>query len=312
MQEKLSIIIISYNSKEYVIDCIKSIIYTCFDFVPEIIIVDNNSTDDSVETISKLFPDVKIIENTRNLGYAKAINIGANKATGDVLILSNADVIYRKDSIQELVKYISNNDNAAVCGPQQVFPNGQFQRSFGYFPSIKRALFDVTGITKLKQNKKKKQFALKASKPYFVEYIDGAILCIKKNNFNSLNGFDEDYFFYSEEADFCYRANNTGRNCVIVPSSIVVHHRGGSQENKGMSQKGIQMLINSEELFLSKHKSKLEKTTYFTIELIYFKLLSIMYSILKKNIKSSNCDLYVEAIKNRREIDNEVWFSNCV
>ncbi len=306
MQEQISIIIISYNSKEYVIDCIKSIIYTCYDFIPEIIIVDNNSTDDTVKAVSELFPDVIVVQNTENLGYAKAINIGANKSTGDILILSNADVIYRDNSIQELAKYTTSNPYVAVCGPQQIFPNGNFQRSFGYFPSIKRALFDVTGISKLVQKRKKKEFQRKASLPYSVEYLDGAILCIKKNTFNSLNGFDEDYFFYSEEVDFCYRSSKFGKNCLIVPASVVVHHRGGSQENKGMSQKGIQMLINSEELFLSKHKSTFEKKSYFKIELINFKLLSLMYSILKNNIKSSNCDLYIEAIKNRREINNEL------
>lgn len=306
MQEQISIIIISYNSKEYVIDCIKSIIYTCYDFIPEIIIVDNNSTDDTVKTVSELFPDVVVVQNTENLGYAKAINKGASKATGDILILSNADVIYRDNSIQELVKYITNNKNVAICGPQQIFPNGNFQRSFGYFPSIKRALFDVTGISKLVQKRKKKEFQSKASLPYVVEYLDGAILCVNKNIFNSLNGFDEDYFFYSEEVDFCYRSSKFEKNCLIVPTSVVVHHRGGSQDNKGMSQKGIQMLINSEELFLSKHKSTFEKKSYFKIELINFKLLSLMYSILNNNIKSSNCNLYIEAIKNRREINNEI------
>jgi GT2 family glycosyltransferase len=167
-------------------------------------------------------------------------------------------------------------------------------------------VYDLTGLTKLVQNQKRNEFERKTQKPYNVEYLDGAILCTKRHTFNDLNGFDEDYFFYSEEVDFCYRATTKGKYCVIIPSSIVAHHRGGSQENKGMSQKGIQMLINSEELFLSKYKSTLEKKSYFTVELIYFKLLSLIYSILKKNIKSSNCDFYVEAIKNRREINNEV------
>lgn len=298
MQEKISIIIISYNSKDYVVDCIKSIIYTCYDFIPEIIVVDNNSSDNTVEVINQLFPDVIIIENSENFGYAKAINIGAKNASGDYLILSNADVIYRKNSIQELVKVIKSKD-ASICGPQQVFPDGRFQRSFGYFPSKKRAFFDLLGITKFVQFTKKKEYKRANQLPYRVEYIDGAVLCTKRNIFDDLGGFDESYFFYSEEVDFCYKAHLSGLKCSIIPNSVVVHHRGGSQENKGMSYKSIQMLVGSEELFLKKHETELTNKVYFAIELVYFKLLSLIHSVRGNKSKSKNCELYVKAIKNR-------------
>ncbi|MFN3195047.1 MAG: glycosyltransferase family 2 protein [Chlorobiota bacterium] len=298
MNENISIIIISYNSKEYVIDCIKSIIYTCYDFIPEIIVVDNNSSDNSVEVVEKLFPDVVLVKNKENYGYAKAINIGVENATGDFLILSNADVIYRKDSIQTLVNHVVANTNS-ICGPQQIFPDGKFQRSFGYFPSIKRAIYDVFGFTKFVQIRKKNGFEKGIHKPYEVEYIDGAILCTNRYIFNYLKGFDEDYFFYSEEVDFCYKAQMKEIECTIVPGSVVVHHRGGSQENKGMSYKSIEMLIKAEKMFLKKHKSEFESNAYFTLELIYFKLLTLLYSLSGRKEKSENCKLYVKAIKNR-------------
>ena len=300
MNENISIIIISYNSKEYVIDCIKSIIYTCYDFIPEIIIVDNNSSDNTVEVVENLFPDVVLVKNEENYGYAKAINIGVENAKGDYLILSNADVIYRKNSIQTLVSHIVAN-TCSICGPQQIFPDGKFQRSFGYFPSIKRAIYDVFGITKYVQNNKRREFEKGIQKPYKVEYIDGAILCANKNTFYNLNRFDEDYFFYSEEVDFCYKAQMKGIDCCIVPRSIVVHHRGGSQEKQGMSYKSIEMLINGEKMFLKKHKSEFESNAYFTLELIYFKLLALLYSLSGKKEKSENCKLYVKAIKKIRE-----------
>lgn len=300
MNEKISIIIISYNSKEYVIDCIKSIIYTCYDFIPEIIIVDNNSSDNTVEVVENLFPDVVIVRNKENYGYAKAINIGVENASGDYIILSNADVVYRKESIQTLVSHIVANTNS-ICGPQQIFPDGNFQRSFGYFPSIKRALFDLFGFTRFVQNSKKNEYEKGNQKPYQVEYIDGAILCTNKNIFNDLNGFDEDYFFYSEEVDFCYKAQMKGINRTIIPSSVVVHHRGGSQEKQGMSYKSIEMLIKGEMMFLKKHKSEFEINTYFTLELIYFKLLTLLYSLSGRKEKSENCKLYVKAIKKIRE-----------
>lgn len=297
MNDSISVIIISYNCKQYVEDCIKSIIFTCFESIPEIIIVDNNSSDDTIEYISNLYPEVKIIENKENKGYAAAINIGVNSSSGDYLILSNADIVYKKNTIHGLIEKIKNKNNNVIVGPQQLFADGEFQRSFGYFPSIKRGIYDVFGITKLNLSLKKKSFENGSIKDYNVEYLDGAVLCTTRLIFNKLIGFDERFFFYSEEADFCYRAKKENIDCVLVPEYQVIHHRGGSQENKGMNEKSINMLIESESKFIDIHHNSFIKRIYLNLELMFFRLLLTRNIALNNTTQTENNKKYIKAIK---------------
>lgn len=296
MNEKISVVIISYNCKEYVNDCIKSIILTCYENIPEIIVVDNNSSDDTVEYIGKLYPEVIMKVNTENLGYSAAINIGAGLSSGDYIILSNADVIYKNGCIYGLIQELKKNSKIGMVGPQQLYFDGSFQRSFGYFPSIKRALFDITGLSKFILLQKKRQFFSGDYQSYDVEYLDGAVLCVSKVLFEKLSGFDEGFFFYSEEVEFCYRINQLGLTCTIVPENKVVHHRGGSQQDSGMNEKSIDMLVNSEYIFLSKHSNSFNKVTYFRIEKLFFILLRVYNSILGKKNKAENNTKYIKAI----------------
>ncbi len=297
MNERISVIIISYNCKLYVEDCIKSIILTCFESIPEIIIVDNNSSDDTVEYISNLYPEVQIIENNENKGYAAAINIGVKASTGDYLILSNADIIYKQNSIFGLIDKLKYYNNNAILGPQQVFSDSTYQRSYGYFPSIKSGIFDLLGITRLKLSLKKKDFENGKRKDFKVEYLDGAVLCTTRLVFNQLNGFDERYFFYSEEADFCYRAKLNNIECVITPEYQVIHHRGGSQVNQGMNEKSIMMIIESEAKFLNIHHNSFTRKIYFKLELIFFNLLLVLSRINNDIARTENNIKYIKSIK---------------
>lgn len=297
MNESISVIIISYNCKLYVEDCIKSIVITCYEFIPEIIVVDNNSSDGTVEYISELYPDVSIIVNNKNVGYAAAINLGVANSSGDYLILSNADVIFKKNTIFGLIEKLKLNKGIGIVGPQQLFNDGTFQRSYGYFPSIKRGLFDLFGISKLFQSIKERNYLRSENKDYCVEYLDGAVLATKRSIFNKLEGFSEDYFFYSEEVDFCYRNIESGKLNVLVPNFTVTHHRGGSQENSGMNEKSIVMLVKSEALFLDKHSTPSKKYAYLKLENVFFNLLSFYYSIMNNKNKSDDSKKYSNAIK---------------
>jgi len=297
MNESISVIIVSYNCKQYLEDCIKSIILTCYEQIPEIIVVDNNSTDGTVDYITNLYPDVKIIINQVNKGYAYAINKGVSISSSNYLILSNADIVYKKHCIYGLVEKVKNFENKIIVSPQQVFSNGNYQRSFGYIPSIKRGLFDLFGITRLKLALKKKSFEKGIKKDFKVEYLDGAVICTTKLIFNHLDGFDESFFFYSEEADFCFRARNVGYESLLTPEYQVIHHRGGSQENKGMNEESIKMLIESEARFLDKHYNPINKKIYLRLELIFFQLLLVLSKTTNDTTRTENNTKYIKAIK---------------
>lgn len=297
MNERISVIIISYNCKQYVEDCIKSIILTCYDAIPEIIVVDNNSNDGTVEYITNMYPEAKIIENNENKGYAAAINIGVKSSSGEYLILSNADIVYKKNSIYGLVEKLILYDNKAIVAPQQLYNDGTYQRSYGYLPSIKRGIFDLFGITKLKLKLKQKSFENGKRKDFSVDYLDGAVLCTTRLVFNELNGFDERFYFYSEEADFCYRAKKEGINSILATEYQVIHHRGGSQQNNGMNEKSINMIIESEAKFIDIHYNSFNKKAYFTLQLLFFKLLLILSRTTKDTARTENNKKYIKAIK---------------
>lgn len=297
MNERISVIIISYNCKQYVEDCIKSIILTCYEAIPEIIIVDNNSSDDTVKYISNLYPEVKIIENNENKGYAAAINIGVKASSGYYLILSNADIIYKKNSVYGLIEKLIYYNNNAIVGPQQLYNDGTYQRSYGYLPNIKRGIFDLLSIIKFKLKLRKKSFENGKRKDIKVEYLDGAVLSTTRLIFNKLNGFDERFFFYSEEADFCYRAKKEGINSILATEYQVIHHRGGSQQNNGMNEKSINMIIESEAKFIDIHHNSFNKKIYFILQLFFFRLLLILSRTTKDTARTENNKKYIKAIK---------------
>jgi len=275
LSKKIDIIIISYNTCNLLQSCINSIYETSFDLVNNIIVVDNNSTDGTVEIIKKNYPDVKLICNEKNYGYAKAVNIGFNNTNSDLVLVSNSDVVYLENSIINLILTFKEVDNCGVCGPLQLFPNGTYQRSYGDIPSISLALKDLTLITHI-QEKYRKLFPYASNKIKKVPYIDGAVMLIKRDAFNQVNGFDEDYFFYTEEADFCYRLFK--RNYLIIhnPKSKVIHYRGAT-DNLEVNYKRIEMLISSKALFCKKNMSFNKAKFFMILEIMYSYNLWLIY-----------------------------------
>ena len=279
------------------IECINSILNTKAKIDTEIIVVDNNSSDDTVSVISELFPEIRIIENTENKGYSGAVNQGAKLAKGEYLIISNADIVFQENTIYNLIDKLKKDDTIGIISPQQTFENGDYQRSYGYYPSIKRGIYDLFLISKITLLLRNRDFSNQNYKQIKVEYLDGALLCTTKHLFDELGGFDEDFFFYSEEVDFCYRVNKSGLKCILSTSETVIHHRGGSQENKGMNKKSIEMLINSEIRFIRKYQSEISVAIYLRLEYLFFLLILVYNKITEKKDKLENNKKYLKIIK---------------
>jgi GT2 family glycosyltransferase len=223
-------------------------------------VVDNASTDNTVETIKSKFPNVRIIVNTDNYGYAKACNIGVFSSTADNIILSNSDIIYKDNSIKLLNDKL-NDPKTGIIGPQQFFPNGRFQRSAGFAPGLVFSLFEL-GFDKVYRNL---CWNMNTSPQYPNGYIDGGVLAFKKETYEVLNGMDEDFFFYAEEADLCFRAIKKGyRNSTIIDAEVI--HLRGSSSDTLPSEKSLEMLIKGKKLFLKKHRNLFERKLAVNIE----------------------------------------------
>lgn len=267
---QFSVIIISYNTSKITLQCIESIYKTCEEEQFEIIVVDNASKDNSVSIIQSEYPEVKIILNKENFGYAKAANVGVSVANSENIIVSNSDIIFLPNSIQYLIKYLKNNAKAGIVGPQQLFPNGQIQYSYNDIPGVKRSLKELFFINTFKPVINNIKYKLKIyQKPKKVGYLDGGVNLIRKAAFQSISGYDESFFFYSEEVDLCYRLKKNGWKVFFVPQSNVIHLRGASSNNKENLINNYNALAKSKIKFCKKYHSDFYVTLYVFLQILY-------------------------------------------
>lgn len=246
-------------------------------------VVDNGSNDGTVDIVRSVCPDALIVQMDQNLGYGRAMNLGFQSTTGEVVILSNADVVFLKDSIRSLTEYLEKNPTAAVGGPQQVYPDGRWQRSHGDLPGIWSGVKDAIGITTLQNGVRRTLWPRQVDrKPKRVPYLDGAVLAVRRTAFLEAGGFDEAFFFYSEESDLCSRLANVGHDVVFLPSARVVHLRGAASRSPDRSDQFVRCMVNSQYLLACKHLPAWKARMYARLQVCQFLRLRLIHSLLNK------------------------------
>jgi len=264
---KLSIIIVSYNTKQLLADCIDSIGKILYNFSYEIIVVDNNSADGSVEMIKSKYSHVKLIANNYNVGFAKANNQGLEHSSGEYVLMLNSDTIVLRNAIGTLVDFLDNHSDTAICGPKllnsdltlqlpcrRAFP--RFINSFSYFSGLsklfpKSRIFGSYLMTYMDSNI-----------DHEVDAVSGACLMVRRNVLKQIGGLlDEAFFMHFEDIDLCFRAKKFGYKVYYVHNAEVIHLKGQS----------------------SKIKSSRVTRYFFDSALIYF----------RKNYKSENPAAYL-------------------
>ena len=255
---KLSIIIVSWNIKKVLIDCLESIKENPASELFEVIVVDNASSDGTIEFVRNKFPDVVIIANNRNLGFAAANNQGIEKSQGEYILLLNPDTIVHSDSLDVLIEFMDKNEDVGICGPQLLNQDGTIQSSARCFPTFRGALYRHTAIKYFglfKNEYKKwlmKSFDHKSQMD--VDQVMGAALMIRQSIINDTGAMDERFFMYYEEVDLCYRVKKTGWRVVFVPDSTIIHLGGQSTEQIPVRKQ--MMAFTSLIKFFRKHHGK--------------------------------------------------------
>jgi len=236
----LSIIIVSYNTANLIINCIQSIIINTRGVKYEIIVIDNNSQDNSVDKIKSLFPNIILITSMENLGFANANNIASLKAKGDKLLLLNPDTVVFDNSIANLFNFAKKRYDCGIWGGVAFFPDGTRNascwnkmtpwtltcRAIGLsriFPYSK--LFNYESVHKWDNLSEEKH----------VDIIEGCFLLIDRKLWEKLSGFNKVFFMYGEETDLCLRAKKIGAKPCITPEAKIIHIGGQSEassENK--------------------------------------------------------------------------------
>lgn len=225
----LSIIILSFNTRNITDECLRrlqsgvSSCQTKHKNNIEVIVLDNASTDGSVEMIKDKHKWVKLIESKENTGYSKGNNIAFKKSKYPVVLFMNSDVYVEEDTLEKAINNF--NENIDILGPKMVFENGSFQPSAGDLPNPLNTIFWILGLGGF-HPKDKSYFDKKCE----VGWVTGAFLLIRREVFEKLGGFDENIFMYLEEVEFCKRANMAGFSIWYIPSIVVTHLHGASSK----------------------------------------------------------------------------------
>ena len=226
-----SIIIVNWNGCELLKKCLHSITSTISTENCEILVVDNASTDDSVQMVEQEFSQVKLIQNNKNVGFAKANNIGIENSTGEIILLLNSDTELKSTNIlRQAQDLFSQNKNIGIAGVNLIFPNGVPQAPGGKFISNWQLFkYQVLFMSSPVFYKLKSKLPIYSQESHYdIDYVSGACLFVRKDVINDVGLLNDEFFMYGEDMEFCYRAMEKGWRRVILPSIEVVHLKGQS------------------------------------------------------------------------------------
>lgn len=271
--KKLSIIILSYNSKHLILDCLASIpVYSDW----EIIIPDNGSTDGSKEAILKQFPKVKYIENGKNLGFAAGNNVGIKKSQGEYVLLLNPDTVVKSQAIETVLDYMENNFQVGAATCRLEFPSGKLDYScHRNFPDPVNSLLHLVGLKRVSSYSN-------TNIPNTIHEIDalnGAFALIRRTAGIQVNWLDEDYFWNAEDIDFCYKLKENGWKIIYIPNVKTIHYKGyASQATRQSRQLWAVHSTDAMKLFYQKHLA--QKYPFFINWLVYLGIKLVKWSRL--------------------------------
>lgn len=244
MTSDLSVIIVNWNTELLLSHCLHSVYYNLGNTDIEVVVVDNGSTDSSVEMVQTTFPKVVLIKNQENYGFAKANNQAIRLSQGRYLVLLNSDAFLRDDSILSIVTIMETDPSVGVAGPRLLYPDGSPQRSHGPLPNLWTEVGSLFGLDKLRFQR------ISQAKYEETGWVNGACMVIRKTLLDQIGLLDEAFFMFNEEIDFCNRCHKAGSKVISVPSATVFHVGGGSTDS---TIQRILRLYNAKLLYFKKH-----------------------------------------------------------
>jgi len=237
---KLSIIIVNWNTKELAIKCVDSVLRERPDFDFEIIVVDNASRDGSAEALSEKFghsANITIIKSATNLGFGKACNKAFEKSSGEFVLFLNPDARVLPGALFELTRFLEINQDAGVVGPKLLNLDGTLQKSVRNFPDIWSSLLVFTGFHRVFRPSKYYRDDFSYDTVCEVEQIMGAALMTRRVIIQKLGLFDEKFWLWYEEVDFCRRVKQAGSKVMFDPRAQIEHCVGKSFEQFGVYER---------------------------------------------------------------------------
>lgn len=260
----ISLVVITRNTRDLLLGLLRSIHEdsSAIAETEEIIVVDNGSSDGTPEAVHGQFPEVQVIRNERNTGFAAAVNQAWRKARGEIILLLNSDTRLIKGELIPLIRFMVENPSVGVAGPALVYEDMSPQRSFAPIPSliqeiVPRFLLELVSPDRYGGK------AWGSKEPEPVDSLIGAALVIRRSALEAVHGFDERFFFFLEETDFCRRVRLSGLQVIFFPSARIIHYQGktvGANWAKGRIEYNISL-----DKFLRKHHGSLYHRIFRTV-----------------------------------------------
>lgn len=292
--KKLSIAIASWNTVNLLDQCLESVYRTSADLDFEIIVVDNASKDGSADMVASKYPDVKLLQNRVNLGFAAACNLAFKHSEGRYFLLLNTDTIVLDNAFKALVEFMDAHADAGATGCRLLNRDGSLQRSCSEFPNLLTELFDALYLSKLFP---KSKFFARYSMAYWdfndtreVDFAGGSCLIVRRETIEEVGLLDESFFMYTEEADWCYRMQQNGWKVYFYPGAQIIH-LGGESAKRSPSEM-LMHLYTSRNKFIHKHYGNTTATLHRLI--LALGALSRLVVFKTKSLKNPDYKSYVD------------------
>ena len=270
---QLSVIILNYNVRYFLEQCVLSVQKALENIDAEIIIVDNNSSDDSCEMMKKRFPNVKLIENKQNLGFPKGNNIGVKQAKGEYICILNPDTVVAEDTFVKILAFAERQKNLGIIGCKLIDGTGNFlPESKRGVPTPFVAFTKIFGLYKFPKHFGKYYAQhLHENETGKVDILVGAFMIMKRELYLEVGGFDEKCFMYSDDIDLSYMVSQKGKDNYYFPETTAIHYKGESTIKDETYMKRFQEAMN---FFYKKHfKVSLFFAAFMKTGIIFFSLI---------------------------------------
>ena len=233
-----SVVLVHYKTPDCLSACLDSIARNRDGLAVEIVVVDNASHDGAADRLRRERPDVRVIENDRNAGYATAVNQGMRATTGEFFLVMNPDCILRPGALATLVEFMRTHPRAGIAGPQMLDPDGSLQYSARGFPSPWTFVFSrYSPLTRwFPRNRFSRRYLMSDwdhSTARDVDWLSGACVLVRRRTVDEVGPMDESFFMYHEDIDWCRRIRQAGWSVTYVPEAVVVHEIGASRRHAG-------------------------------------------------------------------------------
>ncbi|MFC1649113.1 glycosyltransferase family 2 protein [Patescibacteria group bacterium] len=283
MKIDVTIIILSYNTKKLTRECIESVYKFTKDVNFEIIVIDNASADESPKMLNGFSKkkNYTLIRNQKNIGFGRANNQGIERSKGRYILLLNSDTLLTKDSISVMVKFMDHTPRAGIASCKLLNSNGSNQSSGGYFPTLFRVfmwmcfLDDMPVVKNLFKSFHPEPFTF--SRPQKVDWVMGSFFLMKADLGNDVGKFDKDYFMYTEEVDYCYRAKKLEWEVWYVPTTNIVHYGGASSSSEFVIKNEFKGITT----FFRKHKGRIQQMILKVLLILGITLRMLLFGVLK-------------------------------